>query len=83
MGFLRIVVALLVAGIWGAAYGQSIVTGSPTPPAELSGLMLAVVTWLFAGAAREAVGRAPKDDATPLRRKIGRWLLKEGERDEA
>lgn len=78
MGVLRIATAVVVIAIWAAAYGKSLlVTGAPTPPAELSGLMLAVVTWLFAGAAKAAGSTtgAPSRSAE-LRRAVGRWLLR-------
>lgn len=80
VALLRVVVAVLVTGVWVAAYGQAvIVPGTPTPPAELSGIMLAVVTWLFAGAARDVAGNRPPSER--LRRRIGRWLLGEKESD--
>lgn len=71
---LRIAAAVVVIAIWAAAYGKSLlITGTPTPPAELSGLMLAVVTWLFAGAAKSASGTPTRTGE--LRRAVGKWLL--------
>lgn len=57
MGHLRIAVAAVVMAIWAAVYGSWILEGmpQPSPPAEVSGLMLAVVTGLFGGELRDVV----------------------------
>lgn len=44
---LRIAVAVLITVIWAVAYSKAFFDRSYTPPAELSGIMLATVTWLF------------------------------------
>jgi hypothetical protein len=79
---LRIVAAVVVIALWTALFGKYLlVPGTPQPPAELSGIMLAVVTWLFAGAAKNAGDGSSSRD---LRRLLARWLLKDGkDRDEA
>lgn len=81
MGLLRIAVAVVVTVVWTASYGKSIlVTGAPTPPPELSGIMLGVVTWLFASAARAAGGgKGGSRNTRELREAFGRWLLGSGE----
>lgn len=47
MNRLRIAVALLVTIVWAGGYVLAFVDRSYTPPAEVSGIMLGVVTWLF------------------------------------
>jgi hypothetical protein len=44
---LRVGIAVLVTVVWAAGYTISFVNHSFTAPPELSGIMLAVVTWLF------------------------------------
>jgi hypothetical protein len=78
VSLLRIVAAVLVMVVWGALYGKYLlVAGTPTPPAEVSGIMLAVVTWLIAGAAKKASGGSSGE----LRHAFGRWLLGAGKHD--
>jgi hypothetical protein len=67
--FFQLAFALLIAIVWGASYGVSIISGTPSPPAELSGLMLAAMTWLFSLAARTASGPRPRRRRL-LRRRI-------------
>lgn len=47
MSWLRIAVALIVTVIWAAGYIKAIIDPSFSPPGEVSGVMLGVVTWLF------------------------------------
>lgn len=57
MSYLRVGVAVVVTIVWTAGYGKAILTGAQTPPAELSGIMLAVVTWLFGSEAKRLLGK--------------------------
>lgn len=44
MQALRIAIAVVVTVIWAGTYGRFIVAGGASPPAELSAIMLAVVS---------------------------------------
>jgi hypothetical protein len=52
---LRIGIAVVVTAVWTATYGKYLVAGGASPPAELSGLMFAVVTWALGAELRDAV----------------------------
>lgn len=79
MNALRIGVACVVAIVWAVVFLASVFNPRVNTPPELSGVMLAVVTWLFGGAFREGLkerGRriaralleddpAPPDPGTP------------------
>lgn len=60
MDRLLIAVAVAVMVIWTAVYGAWIVAGQPqpAPPAELSGIMLAVVTGIFGRQLRDVAKKA-------------------------
>lgn len=52
MNALRIVVAVLVTSVWVGVYAASIFRPDFSAPPEVSGVMLAVVTYLFGRALR-------------------------------
>lgn len=60
VGRLKIVVAIVVTAMWAAVYGSWLLSGmpDPQPPAELSGIMLAVVTALFGSDLRDRARKA-------------------------
>jgi hypothetical protein len=68
--------AIVVFAVWVAMYGRTILYDKPTPPAELSPIMLAFVTWALTDAGRLVTGK----DRRSIREAIGRWLLKEPNR---
>jgi hypothetical protein len=53
---LRIVLATLVTVVWVVGYGLSYL-GQGEAPQELSGLMVIVLGWAFAGEVKDAIGR--------------------------
>jgi membrane associated rhomboid family serine protease len=60
---LRIAIAILVAIVWAVVYLASVLNPDVSAPAELSGVMLGVVTWLFSGAMRESWRRQAREAA--------------------
>lgn len=57
MAALRIGIALVVTIVWAAVYGRYVYDPSiGSPPAELSGVMLAVVTWTLTAEFRSRTG---------------------------
>jgi hypothetical protein len=60
---LRIVVAVLVTAVWVAVYAASIVRPGFSAPPEVSGVMLAVVTYLFGRALREGLTKTIREKA--------------------
>ena len=63
MDRLRVVVAVVVLAVWAVIYTRAALDKSFTPPAELSGLMIAVVAWMFSGGvASEARRQARAND---------------------
>lgn len=58
---LRVATALLITIIWAAAFIRAFLDPSFTPPPELSGIMLAAVTWLFGSQIRHAIKEKIKD----------------------
>lgn len=58
---LRVAAAILIMGIWAAGYVLAMADRSFTPPPEVSGIMLAAVTWLFGPSIRTAISR-PKNN---------------------
>lgn len=63
MNALRIGIACLVAAVWAVVYLASVFNPNISAPAELSGVMLAVVTWLFGRAFREGLKQRAHDTA--------------------
>lgn len=57
MAALRIVVALVIVIVWAFLYVAAFLTHQHAP-AEVTPVMLLVVTWLFASGARDTVRRA-------------------------
>jgi hypothetical protein len=53
---LRIALASLVTVVWGVGYGLAYAKGADTPQ-ELSGLMVIVLGWAFAGEVKDAIRR--------------------------
>lgn len=51
---LRIATAIVVIVIWATGYIIAFYDRTFTPPPEVSGIMLAVVTWLFGSTLRDA-----------------------------
>lgn len=72
MSWLRIAVALIVTMIWAAGYIAAIVDRTFSPPAEVSGVMLGVVTWLFGAEVKKrlsegvSVSIGKKDEPAPV-----------------
>lgn len=62
MQVLRIGIALVVMAVWVATYGKYLVSGGVSPPAELSALMLAVVTWALGADVRDAITARRRND---------------------
>jgi hypothetical protein len=59
---LRIGIAVVVTVVWAATYGRYVIAGGASPPAELSGIMLAVVTAILGSELRGALkGRGGGD----------------------
>lgn len=56
MSWLRIAVAVIVTIIWAAGYIMAIIDRTFSPPAEVSGVMLGVVTWLFGAEVKKRLG---------------------------
>jgi hypothetical protein len=52
----RIAVAALIVAVWAVVYVGSYIQQRTAPP-ELSGIMLAAVTWLFGAEVKKAVKR--------------------------
>lgn len=71
MNFLRILVASLVAVVWAVVYLASVLNPAVSAPPELSGVMLAVVTWLF--------GREFRDRFQEQRKKLAAVIAGEDE----
>lgn len=68
MNKLRVIVASVVTVIWAAGYTVAIFDRTFSPAPELSGIMLAVVTWLFGAEVRKALSdRASDPKRTPTR----------------
>lgn len=63
MNALRIVIACLIAGVWAVVYLASVLNPKISAPPELSGVMLAMVTWLFGRAFREGLKQRARDAA--------------------
>lgn len=59
MNRLRVSIAVLVVIVWAVIYLGSFFAHQTAPP-ELSGIMLAVVTWLFGSEFKKVVAR--RDD---------------------
>lgn len=57
MPALRIVIAVVITMIWAAVYTADVVSSTFAAPPEVSGPMLAVVTWLFGAEIRKQVKR--------------------------
>lgn len=61
MSILRIVIAVIVAVVWAVVYLAAVFSGGHIHAApELSGVMLAVVTWLFGTELRRSIHRSAK-----------------------
>lgn len=60
MNVLRIVIATTVALVWAVVYLATVFNPKISAPPELSGVMLAVVTWLFGRAFREGLKERAK-----------------------
>lgn len=63
MNLLRILIASLVALVWAVVYLASVFNPDVNAPPELSGVMLAVVTWLFGRAFREGLKTRAREAA--------------------
>jgi hypothetical protein len=63
VNLLRILIASLVAVVWAVVYLASVFNPSVNAPPELSGVMLAVVTWLFGRAFRDGLKQRARDAA--------------------
>lgn len=61
MNKLRVTVAIIVTLIWAAGYTVAIFDRTFSPAPELSGVMLAVVTWLFGAEVRKALSDRASD----------------------
>lgn len=62
MQALRIGIAIVVTIVWAATYGRYVVVGGDSPPPELSGIMLAVVTGVLGSELRDTWrSRRPPD----------------------
>lgn len=57
MSALRYGLAVMGSTVWAATFGKYIVVGGPSPPPELSAIMLAIVTWAMGSEVRDAVRR--------------------------
>lgn len=66
MNALRIAVAVLVTLVWVGVYVASIVRPDFSAPPEVSGVMLAVVTYLFGRALREGLTHTIRDKAQQI-----------------
>jgi hypothetical protein len=63
MNKLRIAVAVLVTLIWAAGSTVALFDRTFTPSPEVSGIMLAVVTWLFGSEIKSRLmGKGSRDD---------------------
>lgn len=52
----------MVTVVWTATYGRYVIVGGQSPPAELSAIMLAVVTAVLGSELREVVKRKREED---------------------
>lgn len=62
MHALRIGIAVVVTVIWSGTYGRYIVAGGESPPAELSTVMLAVVSFVLGSELRDVVKKRRNGD---------------------
>lgn len=53
---------MVVTAIWSATYGRYIVAGGASPPAELSAIMLAVVSFVLGSELRDVVKQRRNGD---------------------
>ena len=63
MNALRVGVAVLVAIVWAVIYMASVFDPNLNAPPELSGVMLAVVTWLFGREFKNTLKERARDAA--------------------
>lgn len=61
MNRLRIIVAILITLVWAVIYLRAFFDTDFNPPPEVSGIMLAAVTWLFGQPLRERVKQKIKE----------------------
>lgn len=66
MNVLRVGVAALVTVVWAVVYLASVFNPSISAPPELSGVMLAVVTWLMGSAYRKGMQEKVRNTARRL-----------------
>lgn len=66
MNALRILVAVLVTAVWVAVYTASVLNPNFHAPPEVSGIMLAIVTYLFGKSLRESFTNSVRDRARQL-----------------